>query len=159
MSASKFLVDNEDNPGKIYLPFNAHFFLMVNSNSVISKLFNISYLKEDNIEYDNNKLFYSTSKCDDYKSLNKCLDEEKRHITTTKQEILNHDIGFIMTKDKCLELLSDLGPIDKIRFIVLSNKRNIIQNIKQSNPYSYILTSMLINKNIGLKSCVLQYNE
>ena len=74
--------------GVIYLPFNPHFFHMVNSNDGIKAVFLVSYLKENEINLDNHKLSYSISCHDDFSSLNKNLSEENRHITTTKKKCL-----------------------------------------------------------------------
>ena len=71
---------------------------MINSNTTLSQYSEISYLKESEIGYKNNKFGHWTSYNYDHLSINKCLLEEKRHITTTKKEILNHDIGFMILK-------------------------------------------------------------
>ena len=42
--------------GKVYLPFNPHFFLLLNSDTNIKKLFNISYLKVEDLTEHNHKL-------------------------------------------------------------------------------------------------------
>ena len=141
MKTSNILIDTEDKIAKIYLPFNAHFFHMINSNITITHYFDVSYLKESEIGYCNHKLGFLTTHNFDYHCINKSLEEENGHITTTKKEILNHDIGFMMTKGKC-----HCCVIKEIRYIVLRNKIRAELNINTVNPYSYFLVDSSINK-------------
>ena len=48
--------------GVVYLPFNPHFFHMVNSNDDIQAHYAISYLKQSEIGHDNHRLSHSISK-------------------------------------------------------------------------------------------------
>ena len=155
MKRSNILIDTADKSAKIYLPFNAHFFHMINSNITITYYFDVSYLKESEIGYGNHKLGFLTSNNFDYNCINKSLEEENRHITTTKKEILNHDIGFMMTKEKCHCLISKLDVIEEIRYIVLRNKIRAELNINTVNPYSYFLVDSSTNKSVDIKSCVV----
>ena len=44
-----YLVSSDDKNGKIFLPFNPHFFVMVHSNTGLLKRFEVSYLRECDI--------------------------------------------------------------------------------------------------------------
>ena len=92
----------------------------------------------------------------DHLSINKCLLEEKRHITTTKKEILNQDIGFMITKEKCKSLIFKLSDIEDIRYIVLTIKIRIEINKQAMNPYSYMIIDGVKYNCFGIKSCVVQ---
>ena len=156
MKESNLIVDEKEISGKIYLPFNPHFFVMVHCNCDIKKNFHISYLEESDIASVNHKISYSTLSNNDYNAINKCLDEEKRHITNTKNEILNHDIGTLITKETCNQLLSEIGNIDKVRYIVLNNKKIVLTCINEKlNNYSYVKSHLTKNINQGLKSMLV----
>ena len=128
---------------------------MVNCNPNIKKVFNISYLKEDDIGIDNHKLSYSTSCNNDYLSLNKNLEEENRHLVTTQKAILNYDIGFMMTKQTCVSLLNELGDISQIRYVVLTNKIEITHYNNILTNYSYVFNNYMTYQNIGMKSLLV----
>ena len=102
------IIGGEDGiEGVVYLPFNPHFFHMVNSNDDIQAHYAISYLKQSEITYDNHKLSYSIFNNDNFECLQKDLNEEERHITTSKAEILNYDAGMLITKERCKCLFVD----------------------------------------------------
>ena len=150
-------IDRQGNiSGKIYLPFNPHFFHMVNSMSIVSEKFNITYLHECDVNISNHKLSYSISCHDDFSCLNKNLDEEKRHIITTKREVLNYDAGMLMTKERCISLLSSMGDIAEIRYIVLNTKCSNNYKTKELDDYSMVVVDFLNNKNLGFRSKVVK---
>ena len=126
---------------------------MVNCNKELQKCFKITYLKQSNVTVHNHKLSYSTSYHNDYNAINKCLDEEKRHITNSKREILNYDIGFLMTKETCKAILSEISDINEVRYIVLTNKTCSSLNTKENfNNYSYTKFEYLKLKKLGFTS-------
>ena len=109
------IVDNDVKNGRIYLPFNTHFFHMVHTNTNIANAFTISSLKEADLNEDNHKLSYSIACNNDYNSLTKCFSEENCHIITTKKEFLNYNLGTLMTKERYLSLLTAMGEIASIQ--------------------------------------------
>ena len=151
------VVDDDDRKGCIYLPFNPHFFHMVHTNPNIENALTISYLKECDLNEDNHKLSFSIARNNDFHSLTKCLNEENRHITTTKKEILNYDLGTLMTKERCLSLLNDMGDdTSQICYIVLTNRpKTISSNIKLTN-YNMSICNFCIDKKFGLLSKLIK---
>jgi len=129
---------------------------MVNCNKDVTKNFNISYLKESDIGIQNHKLSYSTSCHTDDCAMNKCLEQEKRHMITTKKAILNFDIGLVMTKETCTNLLKDLGDVTSIRYILLTNKPNLNPTKNVLTDYTFIKLNFVKNKNYGIKSLLLE---
>ena len=95
---------------------------MVHSNKKILDIYSVSYLKHNEIDVDNHKLSYSISLNNNYSCIQKCLDEEDRHITTTQREVINYDTGCLMTKERCKSLISNMGNITEIRYIILTKK-------------------------------------
>ena len=142
--------------GVIYLPFNPHFFHMVNSNDRIKAVFTVSYLKENEINLDNHKLSYSISCHDDFCSLNKNLSEENRHITTTKKEVLNYDSGQLMTRETCEELLATIGNIEDVRYIVLTCSSSLTGRKHKLSNYSMSFYHFLTKPHLGLSSKVVK---
>ena len=129
---------------------------MVNCNNELKNCFKISYLKECEVNINNHKLSYSTSRHNDYNAINKCLVEEKRHITNTKREILNYDIGFLMTEETCKALLSEISDINEVRYIVLTNKTCLPLNNKENfNYYSYTDIEYVKLKLLGFTSMLV----
>jgi len=128
---------------------------MVNCNDKITSYFDITYLKETEISYNNHKLSYSTSLKNDPNVIKKNLEEQSRNITTSQKEILNFDIGLLMTRKTCEKLLSKLDDVEKIRYIILTSKLDVKSNKEQLPNYSY---SPLKNYNmeIGLKSMLIK---
>ena len=146
MKSSNVLCNDGNQLGKIYLPFNAHFFLMVNCNEKITSYFDITYLKETELSYNNHKLSYSTSLKNDPNVIKKNLEEQSRNITTSKKEILNFDIGLLMTRKTCERLLSNLDDVEKIRYIVLISKLDVKSNNEKLPNYSYKSLKIIIWK-------------
>ena len=147
------IIGGEDGiEGVVYLPFNPHFFHMVNSNDDIQAHYAISYLKQSEICHDNHRLSHSIFENDNFESLKKDLNEEERHITTSKTEILNYDAGMLITKERCKSLLLDLGEVTEIRYIVLKTKcRGNPSNICLKNYLCYNC-NFLSDINFGLRS-------
>ena len=152
LKSLNIIVGKDGEPGIIYLPFNPHFFHMVHTNMNIAKTYSISYLKENDIRYENHKLSHSISCHDDFNSVKKSIKEENRHITTTKREILNYDVGMHMTKEMCERLLLDLGEISEMRYIVLKTIDSITSNKDESDNYLCRNLIFLSNPRWGLKS-------
>ena len=121
MAKEGMLVNTMDTRGKVYLPFNPHFFVHVHTASTnITSNYDISYIRESEIDASNHKLAYSSNNNDNFASMHKSMVEEDRHITTNKAEILNYYNGYLMTKATCEELLAPLGNIEELRYIVLT---------------------------------------
>jgi len=156
MKLENLLVGDENNHAKIYLPFIPHFFYMVNCNEDITSNFTISYLKECDIGIDNHKLSYSSSCHTDDSAMNKCLEEEERHMKTTRKAILNYDIGLVMTKQTCTDLLEDLGDVTEIRYIILTSKPNLNPNKNDLSDYTFSKKNFVKKANYGIKSMLLE---
>ena len=156
MRRNGILRDKNNSTCKVYLQFTPHFFHLVNSHGNLLDSFDVSYLKEHEISIDNHKLGYTVSCNNDFTSLQKDLEEEKRHMTTGKKEVLDHDIGFFLTKEECKTILDEMGDISLIRYIVLSGKEvvNGIKNVLSN--YSFAIKPFLSNCNIPLKSKIIK---
>ena len=159
MKTNGVLENDEDIGCKIYLPFTPQFFHNVNTNPDIQKCFIISYLREEELAFDNHKLEHSISLNNDYLSINKDLEEEKRHIISTKREILNYDCGILMTLDDCKRLVNSMGDITKIRYIILTSRNNITESNTLFSNYSLTLKSFICNTHIGLISKLFEISN
>ena len=137
MKSSDVLYNDGNKLGKIYLPFNAHFFYMVNCNDNITSSFNITYLKESEISCNNHKISYSTSLKNKPNIIKKNLDEQTRNITTSKKEILNFDIGSMMIRKTCEKLIAQFEDVEEIRYIILTSKIDVNCNKEQLPNYSF----------------------
>ena len=86
LKSLNIIVGKDGEPGIIYLPFNPHFFHMVHTNMNIAKTYSISYLKENDIRYENHKLSNSISCHDDFNSVKKSIKEENRYNHNKKRD-------------------------------------------------------------------------
>ena len=128
--------------GKIYLPFNPHFFIYLNSDTSIKKLFDISYLTSEQLSEQNHKLAFVTNSIkNENKWLGMKISDQENHITHTTKSLMNYKPGELLTKEQIQEIIATIGDVSQIRFIVLT-----------TSPNSYD-----INNNI-LKTCY-NYND
>ena len=159
MRTNGILIDGIDRSCKIYLQFTPHFFHMVHSHVRLLQKFEVTYLKEDEINIENHKLGYTVSCNNDFMSLQKNLDEEKRHMVTTKHEVLDYDCGFLLTKEDCKNLLEEMGDVSLIRYIVLTGKKLIKDSNDMLSNYSCHVIPFLTSSKIPLKSKQLKFDN
>ena len=123
MAAQNILKGMNGMMGKVYLPFQPHFFNQVHKIDAILNHFDISYLKKNDISKSNNKLAYSTMMNDNVIELQKSTKEEERHMITTKREIVNYGLNGLFTKEQYNVLLQPLtAEVTEYRYIVLCCK-------------------------------------
>ena len=79
------------------------------------------------------------------------MEQENRHLKTTKKAILNFDIGLVMTKQTCTNLLKDLGDVTEIRYIILTNKPNLTPNKNDFTDYTFIKNNFVKKRIMVLK--------
>ncbi len=126
MARENVLKEVDGKNGKVYLPFQPHFFNQVHRVNVIQKHFDISYLTKDDIDVTNNKLAHSTKLHDNVLELSKSTKEEDRHMVTNKKEIIDYGINDLFTRDQYELLLQPLeADILDYRYIVLCRKDDI----------------------------------
>ena len=141
MAGEGLLGNTLDCKGKVYLPFNPHFFVHVNASINITQRYDISYIRESEVDGSNHKLAHSSNNNDDFASMHKSMIDENRHITTKRAEILNYSNGYLLTNSRVDELLAPLGNVHELRYILLTCLSPTIN----SNTLTYDYSSILIN--------------
>ena len=77
----------------MWIPFNPHFFHNVHSNIYLAERYDISYIRDHEIDGSSHKLAFSTQQNDDFNAMKNNVKEEDCHITTSQKEILNYECG------------------------------------------------------------------
>ena len=124
MADKSFLKTTDGIPGKVWIPFNPHFFHNVHSNIYLIERYDISYIRDHEIDGSTHKLAFSTQENDDFNVMKKDIREEDRHITTSRKEILNYGCGWMLSKESCEEIMEPLGNVLEVCYILLCLKPN-----------------------------------
>ena len=116
-------------PGRIVFPFCAHFFHMLNAKESIASHFHLTYLTVDDLTLDEvnrekHKLSYSTNCHKDEIGQTKFFEEQEVYITCTRKAIIDYSSGLLLTKNKVVDILKNIADVEKIRYIVLSQKQS-----------------------------------
>jgi len=107
----------------VYLPFTPHIFNLVNSSTSLVDHFVVSYLRKSELSESNHKLSFVTSSVEhstELEILGKSVNEMEKNITFNMNEMLKLAPSPSLTKDTAQVILSELGHIEQIRYIVLT---------------------------------------
>ena len=123
---------------KVYLPFIPHIFVNIHHNIPITDLYSVSYLKIHELEYSDHLLHKSTSSigCQNMiEHYNLSIDGQEQYCSTTRKKILSYREGLLIQREDLIELLDSIGDVDDIRFVVLTLKNCIVNNINETSEY------------------------
>ena len=114
--------------GRIVFPFCAHFFHILNAKQSIASHFHLTYLTVDDltldeVNRDKHKLSYSTNCHRQEIGQTKFFEEQEVYITCTRKAIFDYSSGLLLTKNKPVANLENIADVEKIRYIVLSQKQ------------------------------------
>ena len=119
MAKTGHLIEND----VVYLPFTPHIFNIVNSSANLVDHFVVTYLRKSELSESNHKLSFVTSSVEhstELEILGKSVTEMEKNITFNMNEMLKLAPSPSLTEDTAQFILSELGHVEQIRYIVLT---------------------------------------